>query len=419
MTPPHMTDASFFELSRYTNRTRLTSTARHMSRRSLLRGAMAGGIAVAGASALSACGVQGHVVPPGSKDDGQAGKDYSDIEKQVVFANWPAYIDVDPKNQSKRPTLDAFTKQTGIQVQYLEIINDNNDWYTKVDPSLVKGIDTGYDIMVVSDYMVAKYRNYDYIQSLDLANIPNHSKLLPSVLHDPTDPGRQHSIPWAYGYTTVAYNNKLVKQPITSIAELFTRPDLKGKVSLFAEMEDTVAMALLAQGLDPEKFTDAQFNQALEYIRRAKDAGQIRSFTGNDYLSDFQQGNTAVTMAYSGDVAQLGKDYLVTVDLPKEGLLAWSDNMVIPNFARHKKNAEKLMNYYLQPEVAAELTDYIDYIPSVDGAVAALQQLDSTAAAVPLIVPTKEMQAKARGFMALSIAQLNDYTSRFQQITGQ
>jgi spermidine/putrescine transport system substrate-binding protein len=380
---------------------------------------MAGGIAVAGASALSACGVQGHVLPPGSKDSGQAGHDYSDVEKTVVFANWPAYIDVDPKNQNKRPTLDAFTKQTGIQVQYLEIINDNNDWYTKVDPSLVKGLDTGYDVMVVSDYMVAKYRTYDYIQSLDLSNIPNHSKMLPSVLHDPTDPGRLHSMPWASGFTTIAYNDKLVKQPITSFAEIFTRPDLKGKVCLFAEMEDTVAASLLAQGLDPEHFTDAQFNQALEYIRRAKDSGQIRSFSGNDYLSDFQQGNTAVTMAYSGDVAQLGKDYLVTVDLPTDGLLAWSDNMVIPNFARHKKNAEKLMNYYLQPDVSAALTDYIDYVPGVQGAVAALQQLDSAAAAVPLIVPTKQMQAKARGFMALSIAQLNDYTARFQQITGQ
>jgi spermidine/putrescine transport system substrate-binding protein len=407
------------ELARYANRTRAHSTAARLSRRSLLRGASIGGLTLAGAGALTACGVSGHVVPAGAQEKGQAGKDYSATEKQVVFATWPAYIDVDPKNPNKRPTLEAFEKQSGIQVQYLEVINDNNDWYTKVDPSLVKGIDTGYDLMVVSDYMVGKYRTYDYIQELDLSNIPNHSLMLPQVLKDPTDPGRRFSVPWAYGYTTFAYNTNLVKQPITSISEVFTRPDLHGKVSLFSEMEDTVAIALLAQGYDPEHFTDAQFNKALEYVRRAKDSGQIRSFTGNDYLSDFQQGNTAVTMAYSGDVAQLGKANLVTVDLPKEGMLSWSDNCVIPNFARHKTNAEKLLNYYLQPQVAAALDDFINYIPSVRGAVEALQQLDSTAAAVPLIVPTKQMQAKARGFMALSIAQLNDYTSRFQQVTGQ
>ena len=414
-----MKGLSLEDLARFTNRTRARSTAAAMSRRSLLRGATAGGLAVAGAGALSACGVQGHVVPAGAKATGQAGKDYSATEKKLVWATWPAYIDIDDKHPSVRPTLDAFEKQTGISVDYLEVINDNNDWYTKIDPYLVKGIDTGYDLMVVSDYMVAKYRAYDYIQELDLDNIPNHAKMLPSVIKDPTDPGRRFSVPWAYGYTTIAYNSKLVKEPITSIAEIFTRSDLHGKVSLFSEMEDTVALILLVLGHDPEKFTDAQFNEALDYLRKVKNSGQIRAFTGNDYLSDFQNGNTAVTMAYSGDVAQLGIDYLITVDLPKEGLLAWSDNCVIPNFARHKTNAEKLLNYYLQPEVAAELDDYIDYIPSVEGAVAALQELDSEAAAVPLIVPTKEMQAKARGFMALTIAQLNDYTSRFQQVTGQ
>lgn len=414
-----MTGSSSFDLARFANRTRAHSAAAAMSRRSLLRGVAAGGLAATGAVALSGCGVQGHVVPPGSDDTGEAGKDYSATEKKVVWATWPQYIDVNPKNAGDHPTLDEFEKQTGIQVTYLEVINDNNDWYTKIDPYLVKGIDTGYDVMVVSDYMIAKYKAYDYIQELNLANIPNHGKLLPSVLRDPADPGRRFSVPWAYGYTTIAYNTNLVKQPITSIGEIFTRADLRGKVSLFSEMEDTMGLALLANGFDPEKFTDDQFNKALDYVRRAKDSGQVRAFTGNDYLSDFQQGNTAVTMAYSGDVAQLGKPNLVTVNLPKEGLLSWSDNCVIPNYARHKTNAEKLMNFYLEPEIAAELDDYIDYIPSVEGAVAALQQLDSTAAAVPLIVPTKAMDAASHGFMALTIAQLDDYTSRFQQVTGQ
>lgn len=414
-----MPNPSPLDLARYSNRTRTRSTMARLARRSLLRGSAAAGLAAAGAGALTACGVQGHVVPAGGRAVGQSAQDHSAAERKVVFANWPAYIDVDDKNPDKRPTLDAFEKQTGIRVEYLEVINDNNDWYTKVDPSLVKGVDTGYDIMIVSDYMVAKYRTYDYIQELDLANIPNHSRLLPQVLHDPTDAGRRFTVPWAYGYTTIAYNSHLVGHPITSIAEIFTRPDLHGKVSLFSEMEDTVGLALLAQGLDPSDFSDSDFNKALEYVRRAKRSGQIRAFTGNDYLSDFQQGNTAVTMAYSGDVAQLGKPNLVTVDLPKDGMVAWSDNCVIPNFARHKTNAEKLLNYYLQPQVAAELDDWIDYIPVVQGAVAALRKLDPDTASSPLIVPTARMQAKARGFMELSIHQLNDYTARFQQVTGQ
>jgi spermidine/putrescine transport system substrate-binding protein len=416
-----MTDSSSFDLSRFTNRTRARSVASAMSRRSLLRGATAGGLVVAGAGALSACGVKGAATatPSGQPKIGKAGTDYSATEKKLVWANWPAYIDVDSKDANKHPTLDDFTKQTGISVKYLEVINDNNDWYTKINPSLVKGVDTGYDLMVVSDYMLPKFRQYNYIQELDLANIPNHGNMLPEVLNDPVDPGRKFSTPWAYGFTTIAYNSKLVKTPITSIAELFTRADLRGKVTLFAEMEDTMALAMLAVGHNPTNFTDAQFNEALDYVRKAKNAGQVRAYTGNDYLGDFQQGNTAVTMAYSGDVAQLGKDYLVTVDLPKEGMLSWNDNCVIPNYARHKTNAEKLLNYYLQPDVAAALDDYIDYIPGVTGAVAALQKLDPATAKSPLIVPTKQMLANAHGFMPLSVAQLDDYTSRFQQVTGQ
>jgi spermidine/putrescine transport system substrate-binding protein len=417
---------SSFDPSRFVNRTRMRSTlaARNaeMSRRALLRGITAGGMAAAGAAALSACGVKGAASASSSSGPkvGHAAKtDLSDSEKKLVWANWPAYIDVDDKNPNLRPTLAAFEKQTGIKVSYLEVINDNNDWYTKVNPALVKGVDTGYDLMVVSDYMLPKYRQYDYIQKLDLKNIPNHGNILPTVLHYPEDQGRLYSTPWAYGYTTIAYNKNLVKTPITSYAELFTRPDLKGKVSLFAEMEDTMGAALLALGFNPTKFTEAQFNKALDYVRKAKNAGQVRAYTGNDYLSDFQQGNTAVTMAYSGDVAQLGKPNLVTVDLPKEGLLAWSDNMVIPNYAKHKKNAELLMNYYLQPSVAATLDDWIEYIPVVTGADAALQKLDPGTAKNPLITPTAAMRAKAHNFMAISLSQLDDYTTRFQQVTGQ
>jgi spermidine/putrescine transport system substrate-binding protein len=122
-------------------------------------------------------------------------------------------------------------------------------------------------------------------------------------------------------------------------------------------------------------------------------------------------------MAYSGDVAALGIDYLKTV-FPQEGSLSWYDNMCIPNYARHKTNAEKLMNYYLQPKVAAELDDYINYIPVVNGAVDALKTLDSTAGSNPLIVPTEQELATAKPFMAISVAKLDAYTKKYLQVTG-
>jgi spermidine/putrescine transport system substrate-binding protein len=419
--PAHEASERIAELFRYENSTRRASLTAALSRRSLLRGIAFGGVAVAGGGFLAACGVApaNKTVPAAQATGHAAATDYSDTEKLVNFSNWPAYIDVDANNQNDHPTLDAFTKQTGIKVNYVEEINDNNDFYTKIDPSLAAGKDTGRDLIVLSDFMIPKLRDLNYIEELDAKYVPNRDHMLPAMLNDPVDPGRKFSMPWASGYTTIAYNSDLVTTPITSIAELFTRPDLKGRVSMLAEMEDTMAFALFAIGKTPDKFTDADFGKALNYVKTAKSAGQIRQFSGNDYLSDFQQGNTAATMAYSGDVAQLGQPNLKTVQLPKEGLLSWSDNMVIPNYARHKINAEKLMNFYYEPDIAAQLSDYIDYIPPVAGAVDALKTLDGDAAANPLIVPTAAMQAHARPFQTLTMAQLDSYTQQFQQVTGQ
>lgn len=393
---------------------------REISRRMMLRSTAVGGLAVAGLGTLSACGTApAHPSTPVAQATGKAGTDYSSTEKIVNFHNWGSYIDVpDSGDSSDHPTLDAFTKKSGIKVNYVEDITDNNEYYTKLDPDLSAGKDTGVDLMVFTDYMIPVLRHYNYIQELDLANMPNHKNILPAILNDPIDPGRKYTLPWAYGYTTIAYNTKIVKTPVTSIKELFERPDLRGQVVLFAEMEDTIAFALLALGKNPQSFTDADFTAALAYVKQAKTSGQVRQFMGQDYISSFSQGNIGATMAYSGDVAQLGVDNLVTVDVPTEGMLAWSDNMCIPNFARHKKNAEMLMDWYYNPQIAAELDDYIDYLPCVTGADAALKALDPDTASNPLIVPTAEMQAKAKGFMNLTVDQLNSYTTQFQQISG-
>jgi spermidine/putrescine transport system substrate-binding protein len=403
---------------RRTSRTYADSAA--LSRRGLLRAGAFGSLAVAGAGALSACGVDPkYPVIPESISTGRAGKDYSDTEKVVNFHNWGSYIDVaSDTDTSDHPTLDMFKKKYGISVNYVEDITDNNEYYTKLDPDLSAGIDTGVDLMVFSDYMIPILRYFDYIEELDLSLIPNHKNALPEILSDPIDPGRRFSLPWAYGYTTIAYNKNIVKEPVTSIKELFERPDLRGQVVLFSEMEDTVAFALFALGKSPLNFTAADFTEALNYISQARASGQVRQFMGQDYLSPFSQGNIGATMAYSGDVAQLGQDNLVTVDLPTEGMLAWSDNMCIPNFARHKKNAELLMNWYYNPDIAALLDDWIDYIPCVTGAEKALNAIDPDAAASPLIVPTAKMRAGAKGFMNLNVDQLNSYTTRFLQISG-
>jgi spermidine/putrescine transport system substrate-binding protein len=390
-----------------------------MTRRAVMRNLALSGLAVTGVGALAACGTKGTAagsVPSAEATGKAAATDYSDTEKALNFSNWGSYIDLNPQNKNDRPTLDGYTKATGVKVNYNEEITDNDEFYTKIDPLLKAGSDTGRDLIVMSDYMIPKLRHYNYIQELNLKNIPNHANILPAVLKDPIDAGRKYTMPWAYGYSVIAYNSNLTG-PITTIKELFESPALKGKVVLFQEMQDTIAFALFALGKDPSKFTDDDFKAALAYVQKAKDAGQVRQFRGQDYINDFSQGNIAATMAYSGDVAQLNTPNLKTV-IPTDGMLAWSDNMCIPNYARHKKNAELLMNYYYNPDVGAALDDYINYIPAVNGAITSLKTIDANAVSNQLIVPTAAMQAEAKGFMPLTVDQLDSYTQQFKKISG-
>ena len=175
-------------------------------------------------------------------------------------------------------------------------------------------------------------------------------------------------MPWQSGLTGIAYNAKLTKE-VKSFDELLTRPDLKGKVSLLSEMHDTMLFMLLLEGADPEDFTADQFGSAIDRLKKATDAGQIRAFTGNEYAQDLVKGNIVACEAWSGDIIQLQFDNPdIKFVAPEEGLALWSDNMLVPNKSAHKANAEDLMNYYYQPEVAATLAAWVNYICPVEGA---------------------------------------------------
>jgi spermidine/putrescine transport system substrate-binding protein len=176
---------------------------------------------------------------------------------------------------------------------------------------------------------------------------------------------------------------------VRTIDELLTRSDLKGRISLLSEMRDTMGLLMLSDGADPAKFTTGQWDTALEKLRKARASGQIRAFTGNEYINDLAAGNIAACVAWSGDVAAAGNDNLVFLP-PDEGMMIWADNMLIPNMATHQKNAEKWINYYYEPEIAARLAAYVLYVCPVAGAQAEMEKIDPTLVDNPLIFPTKE-----------------------------
>lgn len=391
-----------------------------ISRRGFLRGASLSALALSSGSLLAACGTEAAKQTAASC----VSKDLSATEKALNFSNWPEYIDVATKKVGGKkttviPTLEDFQAQTGIQVTYNTDINDNAEFFGKVRNQLAACEPTGRDLIALTDWMAARMIGLGWMQKLDHANLPNVDANLVENLKAPAwDPHRDYSVPWQSGLTGIAYNAKYTGE-IRSMEELLTRADLKGKISLLTEMNDTMLFMLHIIGADPENFTDDEFGQALDKLQEYVDSGQIRRFTGNDYVRDLAAGNVVACEAWSGDVIAMQFDNPdIKWVVPEEGLGLWSDNMMVPNKATHKANAEALMNYYYDPEVAATLSAWVNYICPVDGARQAMEKIDPSLVDNPLIFPDADFLSNAALFMATDEKTRTKYERDYTQVIG-
>ncbi|MGW9211671.1 polyamine ABC transporter substrate-binding protein [Embleya sp. NPDC055664] len=379
-------------------RTRAQSPPRiaghRVDRRMFLRGTGA----AAAVGALAACGVPSAYV----EESKRGGTDRSEREKVVRFSNWALYIDVDDEDEQRHPTLDAFIDRTGIKVRYSEEINDNDEFFGKIHPAIQAGKEPGRDAIVISDWMCTRFVRLGWVQKLNKANLPRVGANLAESLRSPGyDPGREYTVPWQSGMTGIAYNKKLVDREIRSVNDLW-RPELKGRVTVFAGFMEAVALLMLGEGSDIRTFTDADVDKVMERMQKLVDKDHIRSFTGNDYTSGLASGDILACQAYSGDVGQLKLDNPdIEFVVPEEGAELWSENLMVPNKAAHKTNAEKLMDFYYDPEIAAELAHYVAYVCPVPAAQQVLAESPDqemrASATNPLIFPDAEMTAKLHG----------------------
>ncbi|WP_097984332.1 ABC transporter substrate-binding protein [Streptomyces sp. f150] len=394
----------------------LTSGRGALTRRSLLRASGMGALAVGGIATLGACGI-----PPAKRADaGLASDDHSAKEKVLNFSNWTEYMDVS-EDEKSRPTLEAFTERTGIRVKYTEDINDNVEFFGKIKPQLAAGQDTGRDLICVTDWLAARIIRLGWAQKLDASNLPHAFANVSAQFRSPDwDPGRAYSYPWTGIPTVIAYNKKATGgRKVDSVTQLLDDPRLKGRVSFLSEMRDTVGMTLLDQGKDPGKFSDADFDGAIGRLQKAVDKKQIRRFTGNDYTADLSKGDIAACVAWAGDVIQLQADNPdIEYAIPAAGYITSSDSLLVPAQARHKTNAEKLIDYYYEPPVAAQLAAYINYVCPVDGVREELAKIDESMASNTLILPDKEMAAKSRSFRSLSTEEETAYEEKFAKLIG-
>jgi spermidine/putrescine transport system substrate-binding protein len=283
----------------------------------------------------------------------------------VNFANWPLYID------TGRKTLQEFTARTGITVSYAEVIQEDDYWVNKIAPILRAGESIGYDLMVVTNgFWFSELLTMGALIPLDQSLLPNFRKYAAdNFQHRSFDPGNTYSIPWASGTTGIAWNPEFIQTPVTSLNELWN-PAYQGRVGMMADVQDLGNFGLLKLGINPETSTPADWRAAAQALTRQRDDGLVRGYYQQSYIDQLTSGNTWISMAWSGDIFQqnLSSGTDLKFVIPDEGGTLWTDNMMIPKYAQNPVDAMTLMDWYYQPEIAAQLTESINYISAVPAA---------------------------------------------------
>jgi spermidine/putrescine transport system substrate-binding protein len=330
-----------------------------------------GGVA-GGAALLAACGgIKAQGTTTNTSTD--AITKYWDKQKptgQLVWANWPLYLDTQGK--SDHPTLDAFQKESGINVKYVEAVQDNGPFFAKVQPTLSSGQYAGFDVAVItSGIYLAKFKDLGFLVPLDQTKLPNFRKYAGTKYKNPAyDPGNVFTVPWQAGFTGIGYNPAKTGRAITSWKDL-TDPKFKGHIGMMANNEDLPNIALLAIGVDPHKSTESDWHKAAAWLTSMKPL--VRNFYSQDYITGLASGDVWISMAWSGDIFQQNLSGKKTGSelkfvIPDEGGLIWVDNFCILKGTPNAVSAMQLMDYYYQPKVAAQVTEYVNYISPVPDA---------------------------------------------------
>ena len=371
-----------------------------VSRRAVLAGA--GGLGAAGL--LAACG----------------GSDSADSSNGVRWGNWPLYLDYDEETK-KYPTLEKFIEQTGIAATYFEDYNDNDEFFGKVQAQLKLGEDIGYDVVTPTDWMAARWIRLGYTQKFDTANIPNKSNILDSLASPSFDANREQTLTWQGIMGGFGWNVEKNPKGIRTIDELFA-PQNKGKIVVLSEMRDTIGIILLSQGVNLQTVTEDQFMNAVDFMAKKIADGWIRGVKGNEYAEDLTSGDATAVIGWSGDMFILKAENEGKFDfaLPDSGGTISGDNFIIPSTAsaEGKASAEKLINFYYDPAIAAEVAAYVNYVCPVKGAQAEMEKIDPALAASPFIFPDAAMSAKLNVFRSLTPAEETTWSEAFQKAAG-
>ncbi len=346
------------------------------------------GLAVASiALAVAACGKKEEAQQ--AQAPGAAGAE----EKVLHVYNWSDYIAED--------TIKNFEQRTGIKVTY--DVFDSNDM---LETRLLAG-NSGFDVVVPSASFLERQIKAGVFQKLDKSQIPNLQHMDPDIqqrvaLHDPNN---EHSVTYMWGTTGIGYNVDKVKKvlgdtPLDSWNQIFDPKEVaKFKdcgVSLLDAPDEILKVVLQWMGRDPNSQKDEDLNAAAEKLQQIRP--YVRKIHSSQYIDDLANGELCVAIGWSGDILQArdraeeaGQGVNVAYSIPKEGTVVWFDMLAIPADAKHPKNAHDFINYLMEPQVAANNTNFVNYANANS---ASFDMVNEEVKNDPGVSPTPEVTAK-------------------------
>ena len=285
--------------------------------------------------------------------------------KVLNIYNWSDYIAED--------TIANFEKATGIKVRY-----DNYDNNEILQAKLVAG-KSGYDIVMPSAHFAKTQIQGGLLQKLDRAQLSNWANLDPALLQKlaAVDPGNEHLVTWLWGYITVGINSGKLKAALGGLPmpanpwDLIFKPEYASKlkgcgVNMLDSASEVLPVAMIYAGKAPYSTNAKDYEAARDVLMRARPS--ITRFSSSGYINDLASGQLCVVMGYSGDIniarnraieTKSGHD--IQALIPATGATLFFDTMAIPKDAKNVKNAHLFINYILQPEVHASLTNKVFY----------------------------------------------------------
>jgi spermidine/putrescine transport system substrate-binding protein len=367
-----------------------------VSRRAILRGL---GIA-AGTAVLAGCtrpptgpsGVPPPTSPTPEPSDPRTWWRDRTSTGQVRFANWPYYID--RRRDNSHPSLEAFTRETGIQVTYSRPIRGNERFLERLRPFLEAGEPPPWDLIVMTNGPeLSTLVREGWVLPLDHGRLPTFDRYAGPLVRDPAwDPGNRYSVAWQSGFTGLGYRPEAVEalgRAPRSVQDLWD-PRLQGRVGMMSDLLELGSFGMLGLGIEPESSGPDEWRLAADHLRAQRDAVAPRYYD-QGYLQALARGDTWLSLAWSGDVFQLNQlgHPELRFTMPEEGAMFWTDNMMIPAGAENPVDALALMDFVYRPRIAGLIADWVWYVTPVPAAkqVVAGRLDDPVVAKSPLVFP--------------------------------